>query len=140
MFFLTLINSNSSAEGPTASHTSRLNYEIHFLKLEDNFPQVGFFCHELFDLPLFVIRVAVAVVLGVGAVPVNAAGALLDAGTGAAPVEMLLVGAAHPPRIGRPIWEANRGKHTNVFIFTFRNNRTLWFRAKCKRKREKKSN
>lgn len=60
------------------------------------------------------VCVTVAVVLGVGAVPVNATGTFLDAGTWAPPVEMLLVGAAHPPRIGRPIWEANRDKHTNI--------------------------
>lgn len=58
------------------------------------------------------VRVTVAVVLGVGAVPVDATGAFLDAGTRASPVEVLLVGSAHPPRIGRPIWEANRDKHT----------------------------
>lgn len=76
------------------------------------------------------VRVTVAVVLGVGAVPVDATGTFLDAGTGAPPVEMLLVGAAHPPGIGRPIWEANGDKHTNIFSL-FRNNRTLWFPAKC---------
>lgn len=83
----------------------------------------------MFDLPLLVVRVTVAVVLGVGAVPVNATSTFLDAGTGASPVEMLLIDTAHPPGIGRPIWEANRDKHTNIYCL--RNNRTLWFLVKC---------
>lgn len=90
-------------------------------------------------LPQLVVRVTVAVVLGVGAVPVDAAGALLDAGTRAPPVEVLLVGPAHPPRVGRPIWEANRDKHKkNIFFFQTKQ-KTLVFRQMPK-KRGKKSN
>lgn len=58
------------------------------------------------------VRVAVAVVLGVGAVPVDATGTFLDAGARASPVVMLLVGPACPPRIGRPIWEAKNREQT----------------------------
>lgn len=65
------------------------------------------------------VRVTVAVVLGVGAVSVDATGAFLDAGARASPVEMLLVGPAHPPGIGRPIWEANRDKHTFLLSSLF---------------------
>lgn len=55
------------------------------------------------------VGVAVAVVLGVGAVPVDAAGAFLDAGPRAPPVEVLLAAPAHPPRVGAAVW---RGEET----------------------------
>lgn len=66
---------------------------------------------ELSDSPLFVVRVAVAVVLGVGAVPVDATGTFLDARPRAPPVEVLLVAATHPPCVWGPIWGANTDTH-----------------------------
>lgn len=71
---------------------------------------------ELFDLPLFMVRITVAVVLGVCAVPVDATGTFLDAGPRAPPVEVLLVGPTHPPRIGGAIWGANTDKHTHTKV------------------------
>lgn len=89
-------------------------------------------------LPQLVVRVTVAVVLGVGAVPVDAAGALLDAGTRASPVEVLLVGPAHPPRVGRPIWEANSRQTQNTFFFLTKQ-KTLVYRRMPPQKRGEKS-
>lgn len=62
------------------------------------------------------VRITVAVILGVSAVPVDATGTFLDAGPWAPPVEVFLVAPTHPPRIGGAIWEANRDKriHTKV--------------------------
>ena len=56
-------------------------------------------------LPLLVVRVAVAVVLGVCAVALDAAGALLNPGRGASPVVVLLVGFANPPGVRTSICE-----------------------------------
>lgn len=55
--------------------------------------------------PLLVVRVAVAVVLGVCAVALDAAGALLNPGRGASPVVVLLVGFANPPGVRTSICE-----------------------------------
>lgn len=63
------------------------------------------------DLPLFVVGIAVAVVLGVSAVPVDATGTFLDARPWAPPVEVLLAAPTHPPRVGGPIWGANTDTH-----------------------------
>ena len=52
------------------------------------------------------VCVTVAVILGVGAVPVDATGTFLDAGPRAAPVEVLLAAPADPPRVRGPIWGA----------------------------------
>lgn len=49
--------------------------------------------------PLLVIRVAVAVILGVRAVALDATGAFLNPGPGASPVVVLLVGFANPPGV-----------------------------------------
>lgn len=59
--------------------------------------------------PLLVVRVAVAVVLGVCAVAFNATGAFLDPGPGASPVVVLLVGFANPPGVRTSIWRNRQG-------------------------------
>lgn len=60
--------------------------------------------------PLPVVSIAVAVVLGVGAVPLDPASALLDARSGAPPVVVLLVTPPHPPCVWCPIW-GKKGEH-----------------------------
>lgn len=60
------------------------------------------------DLPLLVVCVTVAVVLGVGAVPVDATGTFLDARHWAPPVEVFLTALTHPPRVRGPIWGASK--------------------------------
>lgn len=63
--------------------------------------------------PLLVIRVTVAVVFGVRAVALDAAGAFLNSGPGAAPVVVLLVGFAHPPGVRASIYKKGE-RHTEV--------------------------
>ncbi len=65
-------------------------------------------------LPLFVVCVTVAVVLGVSAVPVDATGTFLDARPRAPPVEMLLAAPTHPPRVRGPVWGAKTDTHTHT--------------------------
>lgn len=55
--------------------------------------------------PLLVVRVAVAVILGVCAVAFDATGAFLNPGSGATPVVMLLVGFANPPGVRSSIYK-----------------------------------
>lgn len=61
--------------------------------------------------PLLVIRVTVTVVSGVCAVPLDAAGALLNARPGAAPVVVLLIGFANPPGVRAAIYEKGERRH-----------------------------
>lgn len=65
-------------------------------------------------LPLFVVGITVAVILGVSAVPVDATGTFLDARSRASPVEVLLTAPAHPPGVGRPIWGKKKNKEHSV--------------------------
>lgn len=67
--------------------------------------------------PLLVVRVAVAVVLGVCAVAFDAAGAFLNAGPRAAPVVVLLVGSANPPGVRTSICE-KAARHVELGLGT----------------------
>lgn len=76
-------------------------------------------CSRCADVPLFAVSIAVAVVLGVRAVPVDATGALLDAGPRAPPVEVLLAAPANPPCVRGPIWGEKKYTHTKSATLKF---------------------
>lgn len=79
----------------------------------------GYIRPESPTLPLGVVGIAIAVILGVRAVSVDAAGTFLDAGTRAPPVEVLFTASAHPPCVGSPIWgkEKHKSQH-RVYLTT----------------------
>lgn len=69
-------------------------------------------------LPQLMVCVAVAVVLGVSAVPGHPAGAFLDPRLWASPIEVLLITSTHPPRVRGPVcWgNTNKLKATRTFL------------------------